>query len=227
MQEAADRLGPGPDVSGNLRLGQPLAVQGKDRLIPFQTRRPVSALGRELPGGLRCRSTRDVGGERSELLRFGRVAGPIDGGGRFFEHPTFAGQDPFEHLPNVGCQGEAVGHLDGIGGALAYSLSVSTAPVAGDHRDARMSPQPGRESRGGAILQEVDDVMSLEVYQDGAVGLAPLAGPIVDAQHARGGTVGLRAGPDQAQDRGLAPHEPPSQGEPGALTSSRCETEVL
>ena len=55
------------------------------------------------------------------------------------------------------------------------------------------------------MLQEINDMIPLEVHQDGATGLAPHLGPVVAPQDPWRWLVRDRTSADQAKDSGCAP----------------------
>jgi len=110
-------------------------------------------------------------------------------------------QHALQYLGEILHQVEAVSHLDGTGRALPRAVGVGTAAVAGDDRHAGMVLQPGGEGRRAAVGEEVDRTPPFQVHEDRAVGPPSAQRPIVDAQHARGGTDGERGRLDQAQER--------------------------
>jgi hypothetical protein len=78
-------------------------------------------------------------------------------------------------------QMEAVCHLDGVGRAF----SIGTGVVPHDDLPARMLTKPAGEILGGAIVEQIDRPMRLQVEQQGAIAaLLPTQRHIVDAQHA-------------------------------------------
>ena len=122
---------------------------------------------------------------------------------------------------------KAVRHLRGVRGSLARSLGISAPAVSRQHLDARMSAQPSRQSHRRAVLQKIHNLVSLEVHQDGAVGLAASTRPIVDPQDARGRTVGHRVGAHYPKDRRPTSFQPPSSGETSTTRSSRLQAVIL
>jgi hypothetical protein len=47
--------------------------------------------------------------------------------------------------------------------------------------------EPGGEARSGALREQVDDAMQVQIHQDGAVSLPFVPSPIIDPQVANGG----------------------------------------
>ena len=91
-----------------------------------------------------------------------------------------------------------------------------------------MSLEPRPDGRGVAVRQEIDDVVGLEVDDDGAVALSFAPGPVVDADEFRG-TGGSSAGLlDATQQRiGAGRHGGlPRQSGSGFTTQGRADGEV-
>jgi hypothetical protein len=70
-----------------------------------------------------------------------------------------------EVLPQV----EAVGDMDGVGGAEPCGLGVGGGAVTADDLHTRVDGQPGAHGLHGAIGQQVDRPAGLDVDQDGRV----------------------------------------------------------
>ena len=96
-----------------------------------------------------------------------------------------AAEEVLQRIGQVVDQVPAVGHLDGVGRAVPRPFGIGAAAVAGDDLDAGMRPQPGRQAAAGAIGQEIDGAVPLQVDQDRAVGQALVDRPVVDAEHGR------------------------------------------
>jgi hypothetical protein len=60
---------------------------------------------------------------------------------------------------------ETIGNLDGIGRALPTALGVRPGTIADDDLDARVTAQPVGKHIGGAIVEQVNRTMGLEVDQ--------------------------------------------------------------
>jgi hypothetical protein len=115
---------------------------------------------------------------------------------------------------------KAIGNLDRIRCALASPLSVGPGTLAADHADAGVCPQPRRQALGGAVRHQVDGRMTLKIYQDRAVPLAPSQRPSVDPADARSFRGRPWRGAHQAAERRTAGRQPapaPQMG-PGAAT---------
>jgi hypothetical protein len=85
--------------------------------------------------------------------------------------------------------------------ALARSLGVGAATVAGDNLDAGMLAQPGCDGLAAAFGQEINDAPTLQVADDGAVALAAAPSPFIDADYPRRRVGFQLSGPDQPQQR--------------------------
>src|SRR4051812_24215168 len=95
----------------------------------------------------------------------------------------------------------AVGDLDGVWCPVPCPLSIGTGAVAGDERDAGMRLQPGGKTAAGAIREEINWAVTLQVDQDRAVGESLVDRPVVNAEHDRCGPRDLRRLPEHAQER--------------------------
>lgn len=89
-------------------------------------------------------------------------------------------------VAQVAQQMPAIRDLDGIRGALARTVGIGAGPIARDHLYTGVLAQPGGQSLGLAVWQEVNDGVALQVDQRRAVVVAAAPGPVVNAQHTRG-----------------------------------------
>ena len=114
-----------------------------------------------------------------------------------------------EHLvqrfPEILHQMKAVGDLGGRGRPLPCAVGIGGRPIACNHLDPRMRPEPLRDSLGRPIWEQRHRLPTLQVHQDGAVGLAFAQGESV---HAKDGGRGERRGglPTQQTEQGIAAH---------------------
>jgi hypothetical protein len=118
------------------------------------------------------------------------------------------GEGQFQRLGQVLQQVEAVRHLHGPGCAVARALGIGAGAVAGEHCNAGVLAQPGRERACLAVGQQRHRTVLFQVDQHGAVDVPFAQRPVV---HAQGG--GRRHGrqgcpPDQAQQRVAARRQP-------------------
>ena len=81
--------------------------------------------------------------------------------------------NPIDHWYRVGCP-------------PANAVSIEVTPIATDHVNRRMLGQPGRDTGGRAIRQEVHAAVIREIHQDGAIPKAPPPGSLVDTQGLQG-----------------------------------------
>jgi len=82
----------------------------------------------------------------------------------------------------------AVSHLDGIWDTLLGPVCIGSGAIAGDHADPGMGLEPEGEGLGLPIRPEGQRSPPFKVDQHGAIGLAFLVGPVVDAEYPEGGT---------------------------------------
>ena len=96
-------------------------------------------------------------------------------------------------------QVEAIGDLDGIGGALASAFRIRLGAIAHDDLDTGMLLQPSGERLCLPSFEEIDGPMTFQVHQDGAVPVAATQRKVVDAQDAGRREGGLLSLPFQPQ----------------------------
>lgn len=80
---------------------------------------------------------------------------------------------------------ESIRNLDGLRGAAAYTIGVSTRTVTRHNLGAGMMVQPSGEDGRLPIRQQVDHGPTLQIDEDRAVALAAPPSPVIDAEHAR------------------------------------------
>src|SRR5277367_1540865 len=78
-----------------------------------------------------------------------------------------------------------IGDLSGFGRAFCGRLSIGRRPVPTDDFNSRMVNEPILHSIRIAIRQEIDDIASLQIYDDGAVTSSFAPRPVVDADTSR------------------------------------------
>jgi hypothetical protein len=74
--------------------------------------------------------------------------------------------------------------LHGVGSTLTDPVRVGTSAITRDDFDPRMNAQPGRERRRLTIRQQVDNLVLLQIDQDGAVTMAAPPRPVVHPEYA-------------------------------------------
>ena len=111
--------------------------------------------------------------------------------------------DVLDGITKVAQQMPAIRDLYGVGSALTDPIRIGTGAITRDDFDAGMSAQPGRERRRFTVRQQVDDLVLLQIDQDGAVVMATPPCPVVDTEYAwcaRRGFAG-HGGDDGTQQR--------------------------
>jgi hypothetical protein len=98
------------------------------------------------------------------------------------------GKDLVEGLGEMLDKMEAVRDLGGGRRALARPVGVGARPIACDHRDAGMRPEPLCQGVSGALGQERHGLAPLQVDQDRAIRLALPQGKIVHTEGRWSGT---------------------------------------
>jgi len=96
-----------------------------------------------------------------------------------------AREQPLQGFPKILRHVPAVDHLDRVWRPPRRAVTIHDPPIAGDHRDPRVRPQPGDDRLGGAVGQEIDRPATLQVHDHGAIALAFAPGPVVDRDDAR------------------------------------------
>jgi hypothetical protein len=112
---------------------------------------------------------------------------------------TVAPEDLLSNLRQVLQQMKPVGHLHGIGCSSPGTFRVLAAPVSADNFHSWMPLQPVGQTSRRTILEQVHHSTSFQVYQDGAVAVPLLPGPIIDPQHPGRKRLGLWSGADATQ----------------------------
>ena len=77
----------------------------------------------------------------------------------------------------------AVPYLLGVGQDATDGLGVRAGAVAAHHLDTGMGPQPGLESVGAAVGQDVDPPPGLDIDEHGGVLAPPAQGELVHPEH--------------------------------------------
>ena len=95
---------------------------------------------------------------------------------------------------------------------LGHSGGVGFRPIPRHDRHLGMGLEPGGDGLGGAVLEQIDRAVPVQIHHDGAIGVAFAFGPIVDADGTR--RWGLRRGetPHPAQE-GIAAAGHPLAGQ--------------
>ncbi|GAB4200605.1 MAG: hypothetical protein OHK0022_21830 [Roseiflexaceae bacterium] len=179
-------------LTRNLPDAMPLGLEVSDTLIvsltllaPLDAQLLVASQGRFCCGGqwfgnrfLRSFRSTGSGRFRSGPGRSSRHLGGL-------KNRLMPLKNGLEYVAKVLDQMEAVGHLHGLGGTARGTLSILTAAVAADHLNARMVSQPLSQGSSRALGEQIHDLVTFQVNQDGAVDLAFAQGEIVNAEKAR------------------------------------------
>src|SRR5262249_57387489 len=77
-------------------------------------------------------------------------------------------------------QMKAIDHLHSLGGPTAHTLGVEGTPVPTNHGDRGMLREPGGQALHRALGQEVQDLMILQIDEDGPIAVPAPPGPLID-----------------------------------------------
>jgi len=152
------------------------------------------------------------------LARGTRCAGPPGG---VLQRRTVAMEHALDHLPRVLEQVPTVGDLHRSRRAHSGALGVDLRAVARDDLDPGVLAQPLGEALGRTIVQQRDGSPTLQIDEDGAVGMPLAARPLIDAQHARRRLGRGRHAPHEAEHRGGAGDGPECRQQPRARLAQR------
>jgi hypothetical protein len=84
-------------------------------------------------------------------------------------------------FPQVFDQMKPIHDLDGLRGTTAHAVRIESAPISPDYRHRGMLGEPTGDEVRRALGQEVNDVVILQVHQDGPVALPAPPRPLVHA----------------------------------------------
>src|SRR5215469_5779117 len=92
-------------------------------------------------------------------------------------------QQPLHVFAQVLDQMIAISHLGGIRQRSVHRISIGTSPISADYLNLRMVFEPGEHGRTGAVRQQVEWPVGLEVDQDRSILVCTSHGKVIDAQH--------------------------------------------
>ena len=99
---------------------------------------------------------------------------------------TAPGQHRHDRFYQILGQMEAICHLDGLMSALLGSRGILLTPITRDQAHFRMVNKPGCGCGSGAIWQEIDHAMGLQVDQNCAIGAPPPERKVINARSLNG-----------------------------------------
>lgn len=88
-------------------------------------------------------------------------------------------------VAKIAQQVPAVGDLNSLWRTLAHSIRVGAGAVTCDDLDTGVLAEPTCQRFGLSVRQKVNDLVALQVDQNGAVAMAAPPGPVIDSKHAR------------------------------------------
>jgi hypothetical protein len=106
---------------------------------------------------------------------------------RFTETCMVAGETAFQDLPGVDEQVKAVGDLLGVWRCQSCAGSIVTASIATDDLHPRMRAQPPSEGDVRPLRQQIDDLPTLQIEQEGSIGWPTPEGKVIHAERFDGG----------------------------------------
>jgi hypothetical protein len=77
-------------------------------------------------------------------------------------------QHPLQSLPKVLEQVEPICTLSGLRSATSSSRGIVSSTITTHEPDFRVRAHPSRDGFDGSVRQEVNDVVALQIYEDGA-----------------------------------------------------------
>jgi hypothetical protein len=103
-----------------------------------------------------------------------------------FDVPSTAAQHFVERGSSIRAQVEPVSHLDRVGRPLSTAFGVRPSSITDDDLHAWVMTQPVGEDVGGAIVEQIDRTVRLEIDQQRAItALLPAQGNVVNTQYPR------------------------------------------
>src|SRR5437588_11978031 len=81
-------------------------------------------------------------------------------------------------------QMEPIGHLLGLGCSFASTLCIGSCTVTAHHFNSRMSGKPGFQGLSLPVWQDLHNAMSLQIYQERAVGAPFAQRPVIHSKDA-------------------------------------------
>jgi len=136
-------------------------------------------------------------------------------------------EDALEEVATVAREMEAIGDLDRGRGTLACAAGVVATAIAADELRLAVLLEPGGQGVGGAIREDVDDAVPLQVGQDGAVVVPVSEREIVDAEHSLGRERRLGQRPHPPQQRRPADPDAGAPCEPHPRAAAEGQPEIL
>src|SRR5512135_3014502 len=115
----------------------------------------------------------------------------------------------------------SVRHLGGMRQRTAYGVCIGAGTISADDVDLWMLLEPRENCLSGAIGQEVEWPVRLEVDKNGSIAVPTSEREVIDPQHAHG-SIGRRRDRSQVAQQGWCLHlHPQSWSQPFAHLSTR------
>ncbi|GAA3993937.1 hypothetical protein GCM10022631_00040 [Deinococcus rubellus] len=169
--------------------------------------------------------------ERGRFRRGGRwfgleVGGRCDRTARLMAQFILPGkQRRLNGILQIFQQVPAICNLNGLGRTLSGSIGIHTRPISRDDLQAGMPTQPVGDRCGTAIQQQINNLVCLQIDQDGAVGQAFAVRPIIDTEHPSGGRRWEQRLPNDSQEFCAIDWHCQDGGQAHPTPSTRMETQ--
>jgi hypothetical protein len=133
----------------------------------------------------------------------------------------------FQHLSHslsqVLRQVETICNLHGVRSATCRAIGVGTTSIPTDNLDPRSVVQPGSQGIGRPIWQQVNNLVLLQIDQDGPIGVALPLRPVVDPKRPWRGRLDHGRTADQAEQGGWTGRHPKTTNNPGSGLATQGE----
>ena len=89
-------------------------------------------------------------------------------------------KNAFNRLAEIGDEMPPVGNLNGSWRSGSNPTAIFTRTIAGHNLNPRMGTQPGFEGCSGAIREEIDNTVVLEIDKNRSVAVATAKSEVID-----------------------------------------------
>lgn len=95
-------------------------------------------------------------------------------------------RDALQGISRVVEETEPIRRLDGVGGALAPGLGAIAATITTEHLRLAVLAEPRRDRVSGAVGQQINGPMALQVDDDAAIAMATSDGEVIHTRDGEG-----------------------------------------